>query len=139
MKLLVLLTFLLPIMLLGQSQTDFENAMTKFQKFYNVGLGDSLSAMFGYEPNEPRPTKSLWTNESNASALEKFGTLKSFKFIGVDKSDTYDVYVFITNFSKAGEQTTSLTLNKDKSLGTFRFITSSVGIDDLVKKYKNNR
>jgi hypothetical protein len=139
MKLLALLTFLLPVTLLGQSQTDYENAMAKFQKFYNVGLGDSLSAMFGYEPNEPRPPKPLWTNESNASALEEFGTLKSFKFIGVDKSDTYDVYVFITNFSKGGEQTTSLTLNRDKSLGTFRFITSSVGIDDLVKKYKSNR
>jgi hypothetical protein len=136
MKLLALLIFLLPITLFCQSQTDYENAMRKFQTFYNTGLGDSINAMFGYEPNGPRPPKPLWTNQSNASALEEFGKLKSFKFIGVDKSDTYDVHVFITNFSKAGEQTTSMTLHKDKSLGTFRFITSSTGINDLLKKYK---
>ena len=139
MKLVAFLIFLLPLTLLAQSQTDYENAMHKFQKFYNVGLGDSIGAMFTYEPSEPRPPKPLWTNESNASALEEFGTLKSFQFIGVDKSDTYDVYVFLTDFSKAGESTTSLTLKKDKSLGTFRFMTTSVGISDLVKKYKNNR
>lgn len=138
MKLLTLLVFMLPITLFSQSVNDYEHAMAKFQKYYNEGLGDSLNAMFGYEPNEPKPPTSIWTNQINASALVEYGKLKSFKFIGVDKSDTYDVYVFITNFSKAGQQTTSLTLHKDKSLGTFRFITSSPGIDDLVKKYKSS-
>ncbi|MBL7723871.1 MAG: hypothetical protein JNK27_06965 [Chitinophagaceae bacterium] len=139
MKFIALVIFLLPLAVAGQSKTDYENAMTKFQKFYNAGLGDSINAMFGYSPDDFKPTKPLWTNEGNASALKEFGTLKSFKYIGIDKSDTYDVYVFVTIFSKAGAKTTSLTLNKNYSLGTFRFITTSDGINDLLKKQNSSR
>jgi hypothetical protein len=139
MKFFALVVFLLPLAVAGQSNTDFENAMAKFQKFYNAGLGDSINAMFGYRPDDFKPTKALWTNEANASALKEFGTLKSFRYIGIDKSDTYDVYVFETIFSKGGAKTTSLTLNKNYSLGTFRFITTSEGISDLLRKYKSSR
>lgn len=138
MKFFAFLIFLLPITAAGQSITDYENAMAKFQKFYNAGLGDSINAMFGYKPDEFKPIKPLWTNEANASALKEFGTLKSFKYIGIDKSDTYDVYVFETIFTNAGAKTTSLTLNKNYSLGTFRFITTSEGINELLKKSKNS-
>ena len=139
MKIFALVIFLLPLAVVGQSKTDYENAMAKFQKFYNAGLGDSINAMFGYRPDDFKPTKPLWTNEANASALEEFGTLKSFKYIGIDKSDTYDVYVFETIFNKVGAKTTSLTLNKNYSLGTFRFITTSEGINELLRKSKSSR
>lgn len=139
MKIFAIVIFLLPLAVAGQSKKDYESAMTKFQTFYNAGLGDSINAMFGYKQGEPKPTKPLWTNETNASALKEFGKLNSFRYIGVDKSDTYNVYVFETIFSKAGEKTTSLTLNKDYSLGTFRFMTTSKGISDLLKKHKTTR
>lgn len=139
MKIFVIAIFLLPLAVAGQSKTDYENVMAKFQKLYNAGLGDSINAMFGYEQGNIRPTNPTWTNESNASLLNKYGKLKSFKYIGIDKSDTYDVYVFKTIFTMAGEKATSLTLHKDYSLGTFRFITTSEGIEDLLKKHKSTR
>jgi hypothetical protein len=139
MKIFVLVIFMLPLTVIGQSKTDYENAFAKFQKFYNAGLGDSINNMFGSKLGDLKPTKSLWTNEENASALQEFGTLESFKYIGIDKTDTYDVYVFETIFNKAGAKTTSLTLNKDYSLGTFRFITTSKGIIKLLKESKNSR
>ena len=136
MKYLSILTFLLPFAVAGQTTTDYEHAMEKFQKFYNAGLGDSINAMFKHDQSETRP---LWTNASNASRLQEIGTLKSFKFIGIDNLDPDKVYVFETYFSKAGTKTTSLTLNKDFSLGTFRFMTRSEGITALQKNYKRGR
>jgi hypothetical protein len=139
MKFFAIVIFLLPMAVAGQSKTDYENTMAKFQKFYNSGKGDSINAMFEHRPAEMESTQPLWTNDENASLLKEFGTLKSFRFIGIDKSDPNKVYVFKTIFSKAGAKTTSLTLYKDYSVGTFRFITTSESINDLLKKSKNSR
>jgi hypothetical protein len=139
MKLFAILMFLLPITAAGQSKTDYESTLAKFQKFYNAGQGDSINAMFGHLPDDIKSGTPLWTNEGNTSLLKEFGTLKSFKFIGIDRTDPNNVYVFETIFSKAGAKTTSLTLYKDHSLGTFRFITTSESINELLKKSKNNR
>ncbi len=138
MKLFVLVIFLLPIAVSAQSKTDYENTMSRFQKFYNLGHGDSINAMFGHVPEEMK-SRPLWTNDENAALLNEYGTLKSFKFIGIDKADPDKVYVFKTVFSKAGEKTTSLTLYKDYAVGTFRFITTSESINNLIRKSKNSR
>jgi len=139
MKCFALMIFLLPIAVAGQSKTDYENAMAKFQRFYNTGQGDSINAMFGHIPDDMKSSRRLWTNDENAARLKEFGTLKSFKFIGIDKSDPNKVYVFETIFSKAGAKTTSLTLYKDYSVGTFRFITTSENINELLRKSKSSR
>ena len=139
MKFFALVIFLLPIAVAGQSKTDYENAMAKFQRFYNTGQGDSINAMFGHIPDDMKSSRPLWTNDENAARLKEFGTLKSFKFIGIDKSDPNKVYVFETIFSKAGAKTTSLTLYKDYSVGTFRFITTSESINELLRKSKSSR
>ncbi len=136
MKYFALILFLLPIAVAGQSITDYNNAMSKFQKFYNKGQGDSINAMFGHIPNEMQSASPLWTNDQNAAFLEEYGTLKSFRFIGIDKSDPNQVYVFETIFSKAGAKTSSLTLYNDYTLGTFRFITTSEEIKELLRKSK---
>lgn len=131
MKILVCLAFLLPITVAAQTKADYQHAMEKFQLFYNAGQGDNINAMF--VPNSGKP---MWTDEQCASALKQFGTLKSIKFLGIDKTDPDNVYVFQTFFSKAGAKTTSLTLHENAKLGTFRFMTTSDGIDDLLKKRK---
>jgi len=123
MKLFAIFFFLLPIAAVSQTTKDYEHAMAKFQKFYNAGQGDSINAMFGHFGDETQKIRSLWTNEINASSLEKYGTLKSFKFIGIDTTDPDKVYVFKTVFSKKGAMTSSLTLYKDNKLGDFRFPT----------------
>lgn len=139
MKFFALLVFLLPLAVAGQSKADYEHAMAKFQKFYNKGQGDSINAMFAHIPDEMKSSNTLWTNSNIASLLKEYGTLKSFRFIGIDKSDPNEVYVFKTIFSKAGAKTTSLTLYEDYSLGTFRLITSSESINELLRKSKSSR
>jgi hypothetical protein len=131
MKLFAFFFFLVPLAVVGQTKLDYEHAMAKFQTFYNAGQGDSVSAMFGYKEDY------VWTNKNNALRLEEFGTLKSFKFIGIDTADPNKVWVFKTTFSKGGVKTTSLTLDKNKHLDTFRFITESDGITELLKKDKS--
>jgi len=136
MKFLVPLFFILPIAATGQTVTDYKHAMEKFQKFYNAGRGDSINAMFKYEWGETKASKPIWTNKDVAAELDESGTLKSFKFIGIDTLDPQKVYVFQTFFSKAGSKTTSLTLDKDHNLRTFRFFTISDGITELLNKRK---
>lgn len=140
MKILFCLAFLLPIMATAQTKGDYQQAMATFQRFYNAGQGDSIYTLFYIDnPTGERGIKYMWSNEQTAEALKQFGTLKSFKYIGVDQTDADTVRVFQTFFSKAGAKTTSLTLRKDHKLGTFRFMTVSDGIDDLLKKRKASR
>lgn len=139
MKLLPFFIFLLPITMTAQTKADYVNVMTKFQRFYNGGYGDSISAMFSPGDSldfKPEDIKFLWSNEAIKKPLEKLGTLKSFKFIGIDKSDPQHVYVFKTLFSKVGEKTTSMTLDKKNRVRIFRLTTTSEGITPLLKKDK---
>jgi len=133
MKLLAIVVFLMPLAVAGQTVNSYQQAMEKFKKFYNAGQGDSINAMFGHEWDQMKSTRPLWTNAKAAELLKEAGSLKSFKFIGIDTLDPNRVYVFKTFFSKKGTKTTSLTLDKDNNLGTFRFMTSSEGITQLLK------
>lgn len=139
MKLFVLLACMLPFTITAQSVKDHEQAMKKFQQFYNAGLGDSINNMFGETWTQAKAIRPIWTNEGNTSLLKEFGTLKSFRFIGIDETDPKKVYVFETIFSKRGAKTTSLTLGKDNKLGTFRFYTTSEGITELLRKSRKSR
>jgi hypothetical protein len=134
MKLLAILMFLMPLGLEAQTTNSYEQIMEKFQKLYNAGQGDSINAMYGHEWDEMKLTKALWTNAKAAESLKEYGKLKSFKFVGVDKSDPNEVYVFQTVFSKKGKSLTSLKLNSDNSLSTFRFITTT---DENTRQLKN--
>ncbi|NCI51510.1 hypothetical protein GWC95_16395 [Sediminibacterium roseum] len=113
--------------------------MAKFQRFYNEGKGDSIIALSRPFTQSLTKNHPMWSNERTAEALEQFGTLKSFVFLGIDKTDPQNVYVFQTFFSKAGPQTTSLILDKNSKIGTFRFMTTSDGIEELLKKRKMGR
>ncbi len=136
MKKLLSLLFLLPVMAQAQiKQSNTEAAMRKFQQYYNAGQGDSINAMFGHHWDKAKTVKPLWTNEDSEATLQQYGTLQSFTFIGIDKTDPQKVYVFKTLFSKGGEKTTSLTLDKENGLATFRFITESPGITKLLNKH----
>lgn len=134
MKRLVFLLLFLPIVGMAQSDTYHESAMKKFQQFYNAGQGDSINAMFGHSWDQAKATKPLWTNEDGSRMQEEYGTLQSFKFIGIDETDPQKVWVFQTVFSKAGAKTTSCTLDKENAFSTFRFITTSDEISKLVRK-----
>ena len=138
MKIYALLVFALPFSAVAQTKNYYEHAMQRFQKFYNAGQGDSINAMFGHGWDEMKSTHPLWTNDQNSKYLKEIGYLKSFRFIGIDTSDPDRVYVFKTFFSKKGAKATSLTLDSEYNLGTFRFITTSQEISKLLKSRKEN-
>ena len=133
MKFIALFIFLAPLTLPAQTVADYKHVMEKFQQFYNAGQGDSITAMINSYPSP------MWSNEETAKALKDFGTLTSFKFIGIDTSDPHKDYVFETQFSKAGVKTTSLTLHGNLKVGDFRFITTSECITALLKKQQKHR
>ena len=137
MKFLICLIFFLPIAATAQTTTDYKAAMKKFQEFYNAGHGDWINAMFKHDYDQTK-VKPMWTDKSVTADLIELGTLKSFRFIGVDSTDPQNVYVFQTVFSKAGTKTTSFTLDKNQHLRTFRFFTTSDGITALLNKRKKN-
>ena len=134
MKVLLLVFFLSPFISKGQMVQDYKNTMLKFQKFYNASQGDSINAMFEQTPGNFMNGRPMWNDVDIKSTINEFGRLKSFEFLGVDTTDPNNVYVFETKFSKKGKKMTSLTLYKNKKLGTFRFITI---LDDPkgLKKY----
>jgi hypothetical protein len=139
MKVLVALMIFIPFAVNAQTNDSYQKAMAKFQRFYNAGQGDSIEAMFSPRPEEMKNVPSLWSNREIAKRLKEYGTMKSFTFIGVDESDPNKVRVFETNFSKAGTKTTSLTLEDGDMLGTFRFITTSPEITQLVRNFRKGR
>lgn len=139
MKLLLIAAFLAPLTMAAQTVDSYQQAMQKFKKFYNAGQGDSINAMYGREWDEMKSTRAIWSNAKAAELLKAYGKLKSFKFVGVDKSDPNGVYVFQTVFTKKGTAATSLTLDKNNSLSTFRLITTSDEISRLLKNFQNSR
>ena len=138
MKIYALLILTLPFSAAAQTKNYYELTMQRFQKFYNAGQADSINAMFGHNWDEAKLTHPVWSNADNAEYLKKTGYLKSFRFIGIDTLDPNKVYVFKTFFSKQGAKTTSLTLDSEHHLGTFRLVTSSEEISKLLKGRKGN-
>ena len=134
MKLLILPLLLLSLSAIAQPNSPHDAALARFQKYYNAGQGDSINAMFGHSWDQTKTIRPLWTNKEAAEMLEEFGTLQSFRYIGIDETDPQKVHVYQTVFSKAGAKTTSCTLDKENAFSTFRFITTSKGISKLVKK-----
>ena len=131
--------FIMPFSLAGQTMKSYHQTMEKFKTFYNAGQGDSINAMFGSERHQINSVRPLWTNEEVIKLLNEFGKLQSFKFIDIDRSDPEKVYVFQTVFSKKGIKATSLTLDKNNKLNTFRFITASNEVSRLLNKSLNPR
>lgn len=134
MKLLIFPLLLLSLSAMAQPNSPHDAALARFRQFYNAGQGDSINTLFSHNWDQAMTIKPLWTKEDVTKALEEFGTLQSFKFIGIDETDPQKVHVYQTVFSKAGAKTTSCTLDKEYALSTFRFITTSDGISKLVRK-----
>lgn len=137
MKYLLIICLLLPCSLLAQTQADYENALTRFVKFYNHQQGDSIIRMWPADINYGDALASMWGKEQLNSLHKKYGKLTSYEYIGIDTEDPNPgLAVFKTKFAKAGWKTTSLTLDSTNHLSTFRFSTESDGIDKLLKANK---
>ena len=137
MKNILLLFLLLPFVGYTQTQTDHEHAMSRFMKFYNNKQGDSIVNLWPSDAPYIGSIKRSWNKEVVESLHTKYGKLLSYEYVGIDTEDSNPgLAVFKTKYSVVGEKTTSLSLDEKKYLSTFRFITSSDGIDKLLKTKK---
>jgi hypothetical protein len=136
MKYLVFILFFLPCACWAQTQADYEHVMARFVKYYNNKQGDSIIRMWSAGERDEW-TNEAWGNKSLASMHKEYGKILSCKYIGIDTEDPNPgLAVFKTDLSVIGVKAISLTLEKGNYLGTFRFITSSDGINKLLKKKK---
>lgn len=106
-------------------------------KFYNNKQCDSIVNMWPADAPYLGSIKRSWNKEAVESLHTKYGKLLSYEYVGIDTKDSNPgLAVFKTKYSVVGEKTTSLSLDEKKYLSTFRFITSSDGIDKLLKTKK---
>jgi hypothetical protein len=136
MKHLLIILLFLPIAGFAQKQADYEQAMSRFVKFYNNNQGDSIKNMWPPKERGDWMDK-MWSKERIESNQKEYGKILSYKYIGIDTEDPNPgLAVFKTQFSVVGWKTTSMTLEKGHYLSTFRFITSSDGIKKLLEQQK---
>ena len=116
----------------AQTKADYEIAIARFTKFYNSKQADSIQNM--WSPKEDN----MWDVKMTEGVNKKYGKIVSYKYLGIDSTDTeqHGLAVFKIQFSKAGKKALSLTMEKGKYLGTFRFITSSPHIDKMLREAK---
>lgn len=135
-KILTLLVFV-PFFGFSQSQQVYEKVMGRFVSYYNAMQGDSIKAMWPYEKDMVQWLDQAWSEKSLKEYYSEYGKIQSFGFLGIDKEDENPgLAVFKTKFSVAGGKTLSFTLDSSGYFGTFRFVTSSPGIDKLLKAEK---
>jgi hypothetical protein len=134
MKYLLMLCLLISPAAYGQyAQADYERMMGRFANFYNSDQRDSICAMFPQYPD--RAGYCFWKEvNSDTSALEEYGSIVSWTWLGSDKEDEAPVRVFRVVYSKAGTKAMSFTLAGDHHFGTFRLITTSDEIERMLNK-----
>ncbi len=115
MRHLLFMLLLLPAAGYTQTEKDYAHAMAKFVSFYNHKQGDSIRYMWPADMRER--LEGMWNTDAVASLQDKYGKIRSCKYIGIDTDDpSPGLAVFKTKFSKAGWKTTSLTLDKNNYL-----------------------
>ena len=135
--LFLLLCFIQPVIVFSQTTADYEHTISEFMKFYNKNDVKSLRDM--YSPKDwGKLRNTLWTPEEIKELKEKYGDMKSYKFIELYKPANGDgggdgLAFFKTVFTKSTHMM-AVTLNKQNEIVTFRFETSSHHIDSLLKR-----
>jgi hypothetical protein len=116
---------------MGQKKADYERVMNKFVKYYNAIEPDSIINLWpiGDQAN----IRDMWNRNAIMRDFTEYGTLKSVMYLG-EADDDKGVIIFKAVFSKSGTKAIGLTLDEKNHLGTFRFTTSSPGIDKLLEK-----
>jgi len=137
-KLFVALFFLIqPVFVFSQTKADYERTISEFMKFYNKNDAKNMCDMYSAKDwGSSRST--LWTTDKIKDLKEKYGEMKSYKFIELYKPEDGDgggdgLAFFKTEFTKSTHML-AVTLNKQNEILTFRFKTSSPYIDSLLKK-----
>ena len=129
MKYILVICLLVPLLSFAQKKADYEHVMARFARYYNNIQADSINLL-------DMEGKSFWSNKDIKYGQEKYGTILSYKYLGIDTTDPNKVRVFKIKFSKKGPSAISFTLNKTNHTETFRFVTSSDEIERMLKASK---
>jgi hypothetical protein len=134
MRYLLFIFLILPCAGFAQEQSEYEETIARFIKFYNNYQSDSIKKMWPAETN-PQALENMWSKKELDKLHKDYGMILSYQYLGIDTTDeSAGLVVFKTRFTGAGVgwKTTSMTIDKGY-LGTFRFITSSKGIEQMLK------
>lgn len=112
----------------GQTQTDYDNVMTKFMKFYNAEQSDSICHLFSESWGDMRMT--LWTKAHLMETKKEYGEMNSIKFMGIEPGDAR-LYKTVCTKKTFG---TGVVLDSTGKMLTHRFHTTSPYIKKLLKK-----
>jgi hypothetical protein len=130
---LLLVAIFLSVAGFAQSHSNHDGEMERFKKFYNNKMDDSIAAMFS-DNWRSVPKDQLWPKNECAGLQKKYGTIKSFAYIGeMDDDPSVKLYKVITTKKTYA---TGISLDDKNKMETFRFDTTSPHIKELMKKHK---
>jgi hypothetical protein len=130
---LILLLVIISFTSFGQSHANQDAEMSRFRKFYNARMDDSIRNMFS-ESWANMPKEQLWSTGECTDLQKKYGEIKTFIYIGeMDDDPTVKLYKVVTTKKTYA---TGLSIDKNNKLETFRFDTSSPYINKLLKNSK---
>lgn len=127
MKNLILISFLVPAVAMAQSKEDYVKAMSRFKHYYNNNRTEKLKNLFLPEAREF--VEKTFGGEGIANAMNEYGRIKSFSYLGIAKED--GAPVFKTEFEKQ-TVATSFSLEEGNKFGTFRFHTNSDEVEAML-------
>ncbi len=110
----------------GQSRADYEHAVKKIGKFYNLKMADSLKSM--YSSGSEDGDKSIWSVREIEELKVHNGKMLSYEYAGEEKGIT----LYKTDFARS-KHMMGLVLDKDNKLLFFKFKMSSLYIDSLLE------
>ena len=131
MKTILFLLAMLPLSVFAQSKADYETSVSQFMEYYNRNEPEKICDMYSDEWGEAK--SKLWNTTQIENLHKEYGKMQSFEYLGIDKNDPEEVRVFKTVFDKS-THAMSLTLDKNKKTGTFRFHTESGEIKKMMGK-----
>ncbi len=116
----------------GQTKADFNHAMATFKKNYNKQDDAAIEASYSdsWHRMISREKIRVWPDGQCASFHKKYGTMRSWKYLGTT-SDGVTIYrvTYDKTVSALG-----MFLDSHGKLETFRFMTSSTEITELMLK-----
>ena len=132
------LIFILPLIACAQTKAQYTKVMDKYIKCYNALQYDSVYDMFDHHDDalslkNKFSTRNKWTMES---FMEKYGTIISYTYSGIDTFKNVRLAYFKTKWSKGGEKTSCFGLDAKNKFTTWRMIAGYSSADSArVAKY----
>jgi hypothetical protein len=111
----------------AQTRADYENAVKKVGKFYNLKQADSLLSM--YSDNANKSKISIWSGKEIDELKIRNGKMISYDYVGEDNGIT----LFKAEFARSTHMM-GLLLGRDDKLLVFQFKMSSPHIDSLLEE-----